>query len=273
MIETFTQTFGDIDVTKMLNVLKRKDWTRKIATELECAQLKMWLNSKKSTDDVFKLLKLVKESNSFRDKPLFNTWISYMNFFTAENPDKKARIFSALEARFNGRPLNTILNAASNFPNMEDIATKILTGKIQSYMTSHKSPREVFKLLGIDDVGYHVLTTSVFQSWPHYVKDFNKRNPMHQESCSKFKAWSKYLNDFNKRYPDQKTTMLNGLRANYNDIALLGMLKAAKKDPYTEKLASNLQNALINKWLVDKEKPEDLYRMLDGVETSDELIK
>ncbi|POM61384.1 hypothetical protein PHPALM_29608 [Phytophthora palmivora] len=279
-------------------------------------------------------------SNTFRDKPLFNTWISYMNFFITENPDKKAKVFSALEARFSDRPLNTILNAASNFPSMESTAIKIQTSKIQGYVASNKSPYDVFKLLGIDDVGDHVLGTSVFQSWLRYVKDFNKRNPMHKESwyeplrvgydwfgveriieqalqnprtvniskmvenarlqdwlnwkhspekafhflhlekageqtlaSPKFKTWSKYLNDFNKRYPDQKTTMLNGLRANYIDRLLLPMLKAAKNDPSTEKLASNLQNALINKWLVDKKKPEDLYRMLDGVETSDELIE
>ncbi|POM73220.1 Avirulence protein (Avh) [Phytophthora palmivora] len=319
MIEAFSHTFGDIDVTKMLHAAKKKDWTRNIATELESAQLKMWLNSKKSTDDVFELLQLA--SYNFRDKPLFNTWISYINFFITENPDKKAKVFSALETRFSDRPMNTILNAASNFPSIESTATKIQTSKIQGYVASNKSPREVFKLLGIDDVGYHVLSTSVFQSWLHYVKDFNKRNPMHKESwyeplrvgyswggverlieqalqnprtvnigkmvenarlqdwmdrkhppehvfqflhlekagektlaSPKFKVWSKYLNDFNKLYPDQKTTMLNGLRANYNDRALLRMFKAAKNDPSTEKLASDLQNALINKWLADKKK-------------------
>ncbi|POM68205.1 Avirulence protein (Avh) [Phytophthora palmivora] len=185
MIETFTHTLGDIDVTKILHALKRKDMTRNIATELESAQLKMWLNGKKSTDDVFKLLKLDNEANSFRDKPLFNTWISYINSFITENPDQKARVFSALETRFSDRPLNSILNAASNFPSMESTAINIQTSKIQGYVASNKSPYDVFTLLGIDDVGYHVLSTSVFQSWLRYVEDFNKRNPMHKESWSK----------------------------------------------------------------------------------------
>ncbi|POM77608.1 Putative RxLR effector, partial [Phytophthora palmivora] len=35
MIEAFSHTFGDIDVTKMLHAAKKKDWTRNIATELE----------------------------------------------------------------------------------------------------------------------------------------------------------------------------------------------------------------------------------------------
>ncbi|KAG2811611.1 hypothetical protein PC111_g12265 [Phytophthora cactorum] len=71
----------------------------------------------------------------------------------------------------------------------------------------------------------------------------------------KFKTWAKYLNDFNHRYPDQKTTMIDGIRANYYDRRLLPILNAAKKDPRTEKLATNLQNALIAKWIAEKKNP------------------
>ncbi|POM57885.1 LOW QUALITY PROTEIN: Hypothetical protein PHPALM_37547 [Phytophthora palmivora] len=327
MIEAFSHTFGDIDVTTMLHAAKKKDWTRNIATELESAQLKMWLNDKKSTDDVFKLLKLDKEANSFRDKPLFNTWVSYMNFFIAENPDKKARVFSALETRFSDRPLNTILNPASNFPSMESTATKIQTSKIQDYLARETSPEKAFELLALDGVGDGILSTSVFQSWLNYVKDFNKRSPKHQESwfktllirCGwdgvdrmieralhsqqadtvkigkmvlqqwldwvkvpkdtfhflklrdadkqaltspKFNTWAKYLDDFNQRYPNQKTTMIDALRDNFTDRNLLPILSVARKDPATEKLAINLQNALIDEWLAVDMQLKDLELML-----------
>ncbi|KAG3123675.1 hypothetical protein PI126_g23605, partial [Phytophthora idaei] len=56
----------------------------------------------------------------------------------------------------------------------------------------------------------------------------------------------------------RKETMIDGIRANYIDINLIPMLYAAQKDHRAKKLAINLQNALVNKWLVAKEKPADL---------------
>ncbi|ETN19107.1 hypothetical protein PPTG_21410 [Phytophthora nicotianae INRA-310] len=38
--------------------------------------------------------------------------------------------------------------------------------------------------------------------------------------------------------------MIDGLRANYNDLRLLRIFDAAKSDPNMEKLAANLQNKL-----------------------------
>ncbi|KAE9307208.1 hypothetical protein PR003_g21055 [Phytophthora rubi] len=66
--------------------------------------------------------------------------------------------------------------------------------------------------------------------------------------------------------------MLDGIMDNYNERALLRIFDAAKKDPSTEKLATNLQNALINKWIVDKEKTADLKRRFSKLPTSDEMI-
>ncbi|KAG6959470.1 hypothetical protein JG687_00008772 [Phytophthora cactorum] len=82
-----------------------------------------------------------------------------------------------------------------------------------------------------------------------------------------------YLNDFNKRFPNQKESVIDGLRANYIDIHLLHILDAAKKEPRTEKMALNLQNALVNKWLVAKEMPADLTRRFSTVENADEMIR
>ncbi|KAG3123736.1 hypothetical protein PI126_g23573 [Phytophthora idaei] len=88
----------------------------------------------------------------------------------------------------------------------------------------------------------------------------------------KFKTWAKYLNDFNHRYPDQKTTRIDGIRANYYDRRLLPMLNAAKKDPSMEKLATNLQNALIAKWIAEKKNPSD-FKYLRDEEGADEMIQ
>ncbi|OWY99332.1 Avirulence (Avh) protein, partial [Phytophthora megakarya] len=315
MIETLTKKFGDIEVTKMLHTAKSKKWTKTLATQLESAQMKMWLNNGKSTDDVFKLLQLDKYGNiyHFEDKVLLSAWVSYMNVFTKENPNKKDVLLSALGSRLTDRPLNQILNEAKTFPSMENTAIKIQTNKIQSYLASNESPNKVFELLALDEMGDGILGTPLFRTWMNYAKDFNKQNPNKQVSWfdtlrsennwkgfqvidkamenpstvsigktvqrewintwlnnekppkvvfglldlnaagkytltnPRFKTWTTYLDEFNQRYPSKTPTVIDGLRSNYDDMNLLAIFKAAKKNPTTAKLTTDLENALINK--------------------------
>ncbi|OWZ14580.1 Avirulence (Avh) protein [Phytophthora megakarya] len=338
MIETFTKAFGDDGVTKMLYTAKSDRWTKTLATNMEDEQLKMWLDSEKSTDDVFMLLKLDKgEDNfNFQDKQLLNTWVSYINVFIHKNPDKKYVLFSALQSGFNDIRLNQILNVAKTFSSMESTATKIQTAKIMNYRTSNESPSRVFMLLGLTDEGDHILSTSQFKLWMKYVEDFNKRNHKHESwfiplhhsyniermllrarkssSTAKidkmlenewvkywvghemspkytflhlglkgtgdntlnspaFKIWTKYVNAFNTQYPKEKVTMIEGLRANYNDINMLTIFEKAKNDPTTGQLVIDLENALINKWMVEKKSPAYLHRQLGHVKSSNAMIQ
>ncbi|OWZ09200.1 Avirulence (Avh) protein [Phytophthora megakarya] len=341
MVETFTKAFGDIGVTKMLYAGKEKDFgenAENLVTKLESAQLNMWLNSGKSTDDVFNLLKLDKATSmyNFQDKQLLNTWVSYLNIFIKENPDKTEVLFAALQSRLKDIHLNEILNLAKNFPSIKNIAIKIQKAKIESYHASNESPSSVFQLLGLENEGIHILSTSQFKLWMKYVEDFNKRN-LKQESwysilsdeysvermieqamlspstvkigemleteyikyqvgqktppertffllglkkaddktliTPAFKLWTRYLNEFNKRYPEEKVTMIEGLRANYYDISLLYMFKTARNDPTTETLVTNLENALINKWLVEETTETYLREQLGRVDTSEGMIQ
>ncbi|OWZ07043.1 hypothetical protein PHMEG_00020617 [Phytophthora megakarya] len=340
MIEAFTKTFGDAGVTTMLDAAKMKTTTDDIAKKLESDQLKMWLSSEKSADDVFMALNLDKVGNDFIDNPLFKTWMSYTNVFIKENSEKKATVFSTLEDHISDRLLIKILEEAKKYPTMESAATKVQTEKIQSYLASKKSPVEVFKLLGLDDAGVNILSTSLFQPWLEYVKVFNKQNPnqrvfwydtlrinsswfilersielalanpstvkigkmvesarlkdwlggqkytpdlvfqflyLHKKAedtlvSPNFKLWSKYLDDFNKRYPDHKTTMIDVLGEHYGNRALLRMFNTANNDPRSKKIATELQNALINKWLIDQKTPMALKEDLISVETADEMI-
>ncbi|KAF1790983.1 hypothetical protein GQ600_6022 [Phytophthora cactorum] len=211
-------------------------------------------------------------------------------------------LFSTLETRFSDRPMLQILEAAKTFPSMESVATKMQKEKIQSIFATKASPNEAFKLLGLDNVGDSVLSNPLFMEWMNYVKHgenrqnggecvaetmarpgevskqafglLNLNNAGEQTLASpKFKTWAKYLNDFNQRYPDRKETMIDGIRANYIDIKLIPMLYAAQKDPRTKKLASNLQNAFVNKWLVAKEKPADLTWRFSTVTNAEEMIQ
>ncbi|OWZ19972.1 hypothetical protein PHMEG_0005691 [Phytophthora megakarya] len=190
MMETFTKRFGDYGMAKTLHNSKTQNWgtfgekVEKLLPRLESAQLKMWLDSDKTTDDVFKLLKLDDEVHfyTFQDKALLTTWVSYINAFITKNPGQKKELFSALKLRFKDRPLNEILNVAKHFPSIGGTATTIQAGKIQKYFANNVSPKRVFELLGLSKERNYILDSPVFHSWMNYVEAFNKKNPNKQES-------------------------------------------------------------------------------------------
>ncbi|OWY93538.1 Avirulence (Avh) protein, partial [Phytophthora megakarya] len=339
MMETFTKAFGDDGVTKML--YKSDSLTKDLATQMKSTQLKMWLDSGKTTDDVFKLLRL---DNAvivyrFRDEILFETWVSYIDAFIKANPDKMDAIFSSLESRFMDKPFNRILNEAKRFPSMEITASKIQTDKIATYLADNKAPRDVFPILGLNREGSDILNSPLFRAWMKYFETFKMRNPNYQESWFnairpgledggvrtikkamqnpstveigkqlerewlhfwldnkifpnevfrsldlikagelvltglKFKRWTAYLDAFNKRYPDKHATMIDGLSDNFNYRHLVRMFKTAKNDPNTKQLATKLQDALIDKWVAEDLKPDELKRILSGVDSAEEMIK
>ncbi|KAG7387331.1 hypothetical protein PHYPSEUDO_014425 [Phytophthora pseudosyringae] len=341
MIETFTRNFDDVRVAKMIIAAKAEDATNTLATKLESAQLEMWRGSGKSADDVFELLKLYQTQSDFSHNPLLNTWVSYMNAIVTENPSKAPSLLSTLEARFSDRPLIQILEAAKKFPSMESAATKMQTETIKGVFASKESPEKVFTVIGLGDAQDNLLGIPLFSAWLNYAKVFNKEHPTQQESWAmtlhlnyqfpgiesmikkgmqdlstvnlakmverawmkewlewwekspsnafsllhldeagqktfaspKFKLWAKYLNDFNQRYPNERTTMIDAIRANYSDRQLLRIFNAAKQDPSTEKLASNLENAMLDKWLVAKENPASLKWTYDGLPGIDGIIQ
>ncbi|ETL35040.1 hypothetical protein F441_13146 [Phytophthora nicotianae CJ01A1] len=339
MIELLTKKFGDGDVSAILTEAKLVDATKNIASTLQSAQLEMWLSKGKSVDDVALLLRLYRRRD-FTEKPLLSTWVSYMNTIATNNPHDVHAIFSSLESQYVGRPLLQILEAAKQYPSMENTALGLQTKTIRSIFASGETPAVAFSQLVLDQAGDGLLSNPLFKNWMEYVKDFNKKNPEKQESwfqplriayqwrienmiarakqnpttvniantverawrkqwvewnyapsaafkffqlnrayektllSPEFKVWVKYLNYFNRQHPDKKETIIDGMKANYNDINILLILNAAKKDPNTKKMVTYLQNELVNKWVVANEDPAVLRRRFSGtVENGEEMVQ
>ncbi|KAG2820321.1 hypothetical protein PC111_g11507 [Phytophthora cactorum] len=123
----------------------------------------MRFNSKQSSDDDFELLKLDDLDRPFSLCPLLKTWVYYTDAIVAVNLNKASTLVSILETRFSDRPLLQILKAATQFPNVKDAATKLLTERVQRIFANH------------------VLSSPMFKKWMDYVKVFNKENPKKQE--------------------------------------------------------------------------------------------
>ncbi|KAK1943979.1 hypothetical protein P3T76_005375 [Phytophthora citrophthora] len=248
MIETFTKTFGDEKVAKMLAAVKANDWkAKKIATELEAAQLQMWMRSWKSVDDVYNLLDLPTRQlvNDLHTNPLFNTWITYMRTFSAKNPDKMPQLLSTMAMQFTDRPMMQILQAVEKFPSMGSIAASLQLRKAENIFTTGISPFRAFRLTSLDTVGDSVLSSPLFTKWMSYVDDFNRKNPTKEVS------W--FL----------------PLRANYE---VNKVIETARKNPKTLKIADMVESEQMKEWLTMQKPPKYVFHFLNLDQAGDKTF-
>lgn len=62
-------------------------------------------------------------------------------------------------------------------------------------------------------------------------------------------TWIKFTDEFNKKNPCETTTLIDTLRANFVDEALVDALTWAKDVPSSKRIATNLISALVSKWV------------------------
>ncbi|KAE8976213.1 hypothetical protein PR003_g25231 [Phytophthora rubi] len=215
------------------------------ASTIQTKKIQGYVANNESPVKVFKWLDLDNVGDNLLSDTLFTKWMKYAKNFKHKNPKYQESWFKPIRMYYDPQ---RVIKTAMTDPSTLKIAKLVQREQSKYWLDEKKPPRTVFHFLDLDKIGEKTLASS------------------------DFKVWAKYLNDFNQRYPKEKTTMLDGLMGNYIERVLLRMFDAAKKDPSAEKLATNLQNALINKWIVAKEKPAYLRGLLDGVPTSDKMI-
>ncbi|KAL4092726.1 hypothetical protein PRIC1_011717 [Phytophthora ramorum] len=89
---------GDEGVAKMVGVANKEASTKDIGRKLE---EELWRSQGKDGNDIFKLLKLDEEGQTFFESPALSTWISYVTKLNKLNKQNPGAI-SQLEKRFGG---------------------------------------------------------------------------------------------------------------------------------------------------------------------------
>ncbi|KAE9334190.1 hypothetical protein PR003_g13645 [Phytophthora rubi] len=245
MLET---RFKDRALNQILLASMKFPSMEKAAITIQTKKIQGYVANNESPVKVFTWLNLDNVGDNLLIDPLFTKWMKYVKDFNKNNPKHQESWFTPIRMKYNPDPITRMIKTAMNDPSTVKIAKLVERERSKRWLDEKDPPRNVFRFLDLSKAGDKTLASS------------------------DFKIWSKYLNDFNQRYPDEKTTMIDGLMANNIERTLLRMFDVAKKDPSTDKLATNLQNALINKWIVEKKKPAYLKEMLYGVPTSDEMI-
>ncbi|KAF4144564.1 hypothetical protein GN958_ATG06244 [Phytophthora infestans] len=238
VIATLTRAFDDRDVAAILAAGRARTPTKQVAARLQSAQVEMWLSSGKSVDDVYRLLRM-------------------------------SAIFTTIETSFNDRPLLQILEEATKFPNLKNAAANMQATKINSIFKREEPPKEAFTLMGLDTVGDTLLSYLQFRKWMRYVGDFYQKHPTNQESWLEplkgYYGWSGVEH------------MIDNAMENPNAQKIAERVEkawhAAKKDSATKKLASKLEDALLDKWVAAREKPADLRRIFGDGQPYDKLLE
>ncbi|KAG2790221.1 hypothetical protein PC116_g16016 [Phytophthora cactorum] len=223
--------FSDRPLLEILEAAKKYPTMESAATKMQTKTIDGIFASGKSPTETFKLLRLDNVGDGILSSPLFQTWKNYVEVFNKKRPNHQESWFDPIHINYIPFLVESIIEKAMQNPSTVRIAKQAESAWLQKKLGGGGTSSQPFRFLHLNKAGEKTLASP------------------------KFKTWAKYLNDFNHRYPDQKTTMIDGIRANYYDRRLLPILNAAKKDPRTEKLATNLQNALIAKWIAEKKNP------------------
>ncbi|KAG6616664.1 uncharacterized protein IUM83_13083 [Phytophthora cinnamomi] len=228
---------GDGFSQKMAEAMKNPN-TKELATSLEAAQLRRWLESDFPPLDVLKTQKLDKATGALFDSPQFATWSNYLAPYNKKNPRKAMTQLDAFTETYGEDGIVKLLGTldggpgatkfkdevATSLANPEhvdivkrlctlDDGTKYQDEMVTSWLASPDNPINMFERLKLDKAGDDLFTSPLLDIWARYWEVFNDKYPFYKSTM---------LETFEKFYSEKSETMI----------------KEAIKNPETEQLAT-----------------------------------
>ncbi|KAG6946503.1 hypothetical protein JG688_00016008 [Phytophthora aleatoria] len=245
LLSTLETRFSERPLPQILDAAKKFLSMESAGAQLKAEKIEDIFARRVSPKKAFKMLGFDNVGESLFGSPLFVKWMKYVEVFNkGEAPKKRESWIEPIRLEYESIRLEAMKDpSTATFGQTAEKAFHKL------WLDWGATPSEAFKLLRLNKAETQTL------------------------SRPEFTTWAKYLDDFNQLYPKQETTMIDGLSDSYSDINLLLILNAAKQDPNTKKIAANLQDALVDKWLAVKKDPTYLKETFRGVPTADEMIE
>ncbi|KAL4092827.1 hypothetical protein PRIC1_011818 [Phytophthora ramorum] len=231
LLANLLKHYDDATLTKMFVAAKRSSATGFTGTKLGEAQLKNWLSSGKTADDVFKLLQLNKDGDTILASSIWSVWSSYLTKLDKENADEL--MFVVLKKHYGDEGVAKIVTVANKGVSTKDVGRKL---EEELWRSQGKDGNDVFKLLKLDEEGQKFFESPALRTWISYVTRLNK---------------------FNKKSPD----VISQLEKRFGDMELARMIGFAKQKASTEvskKVATQLQDLQFKQWLAARMTPRGL---------------
>eukprot|EP00644_Phytophthora_capsici_P011665 jgi/Phyca11/10476/fgenesh1_pm.PHYCAscaffold_50_\ len=246
---TLAPTFRDKPMMQILEAANKFPSMEKAATKLQLEKAQSIFSTGISPYEAFKLAALDDVGDSVLSSPLFKKWMLYVEDFNKKNPANKESWFLPLRGNYQGDRLDEIIDKAMKDPSTVKLAKSVERERMKEWLEKWEySPSTAFRKLHLKTAGEKVFS-----------------NP-------NFELWVKYLDDWNKAYPSNKMTMIDGFRDNYNDLNLVRLFTKAEKTPSSKKLASQLKDALADKWVAEKKTLDYVKSWYSHVPSSDDML-
>ncbi|KAG4061618.1 hypothetical protein PC123_g3517 [Phytophthora cactorum] len=248
IIDALRDNFADDVLVKMILAGMKVPATKNMAQRMEIELFKGWIVNGKTPDVIFMYLNLHKAEKSVFQSPLWSMYTNFLEEYNKLIPTRQTTMISAFARNYDKEALAKLLVAAKKVPSTEKLATKLQTDQIQRWLDNKDSPNGIFKALRLDDVAEDVLTSPLFNTW------------------------TTYLDAFNAKFPSEKVSMIDTFRASFDNKSLAKMLITAQEIPTMEKLATKLQADQLQRWLANKDSPEDIFRALVLDDAVDDVL-
>ncbi|OWZ05297.1 RxLR effector protein [Phytophthora megakarya] len=177
MIATLTAKYGDDGLARLLQAAKNGRES-KLANMLQTEQMWSWITKRKSTDDVFKLLKLDKGVDKVLTNPNLKAWEDYVQFYTIKfNVKKPTTTIDSLTTFYGDDAVAKMLEAARKKPDTRERATELQTAQFTKWLSKGIKPAQIWKMLKMDKPTW--MTNPNADVWRHYLAFYklHKSNP------------------------------------------------------------------------------------------------
>ncbi|OWY95875.1 Avirulence (Avh) protein, partial [Phytophthora megakarya] len=169
-IGTLSRQYDDKTLYKMIKVAKMAPTTKELATKLQAEQLQHWVSTRKSADDVFRLFKLDKAGRTIFSNPEFVTWTKYVDDLNAKHPEEPTSMVPTLTKYFNDDDtVFKMIETAKGVEETKNIATKVETEWLVSWLQSRKTPFNALNDLKLANSANTLLESPRFSTWVKYL--------------------------------------------------------------------------------------------------------
>ncbi|KUF83413.1 hypothetical protein AM587_10001427 [Phytophthora nicotianae] len=200
---------------------------------------------KQSPADAFKILQLDQTGINLFKSPRFIKWIEFVKNTNKNNPE--LAIFTTLASRYSDDAMAKMFAAAKEIDETKAVATKLEEIQLTKWISTNKSPRDVFNILELERMGSQGLASPQFSRWTDFI---TKANPT-----------------------DSEAVIYTRLRVHYNDEALAKMFAAAKEIDSANALVSKLEGIQLAKWESARSSGDYVFKVLNLDKTDIQLFK
>ncbi|RQM09656.1 hypothetical protein DD237_007101 [Peronospora effusa] len=171
MFSTLARRYKDADLAKILMEGENIESTRSIATELLGVQVQRWIKKGKSSEQVFRLLKLDTTAGGPFESPVFLQWVAFVQLRYTKYPgDATDLMLLTLAGHYKtDAALARVLVAKKEIERTESIASELLTAQAWRWIDAGRSETHVFKSLELDKTGDKLFENPLFMQWVAFV--------------------------------------------------------------------------------------------------------